>query len=231
MPPAPPRRAGPRAARPGSGPPTAPRRPAARRSAPPTPRRTAPGSPWSRDLVSGIENCREYWMKACTSPMLTAHRRPPAGRRPPRPARSSGWPTNIISGCIDPAVELRLGTRPRTARRSARRNTLRRLLLPRRTPSPARARWTSPRCAPFRLPGRAPLSARTAAATACPPARPTTNDSGTVTSATSARIQEILEHHRQHADDGEQRGWTELAHAHCWSVCADVVDVSFLGGG
>ncbi|CAM5670768.1 hypothetical protein SCALM49S_08557 [Streptomyces californicus] len=36
--------------------------------------------------VSGIENCREYWMNACTSPIDSA---PEATRSPPTTATST----------------------------------------------------------------------------------------------------------------------------------------------
>ena len=49
--------------------------------------------------VSGIENVREYWMNACTSPMLIA---PLATRSPPNTATSTycTLPMNIVAGCI-----------------------------------------------------------------------------------------------------------------------------------
>ena len=49
--------------------------------------------------VSGIENWREYWMKAWMSPIVMA---PLATRRPPTTATITYWrlPMNIVSGCI-----------------------------------------------------------------------------------------------------------------------------------
>ena len=49
--------------------------------------------------VRGIENVREYWMNACTSPTVMA---PLATRRPPTTATSTycTLPMNMVSGCI-----------------------------------------------------------------------------------------------------------------------------------
>src|SRR5215212_7924618 len=49
--------------------------------------------------VSGIENVREYWMNAWTSPTLMA---PLATRSPPTTATMTYWtlPMNIVAGCM-----------------------------------------------------------------------------------------------------------------------------------
>jgi hypothetical protein len=49
--------------------------------------------------VSGMENVREYWMKAWTSPIEMA---PLATRRPPTTATSTycTFPRNMVSGCM-----------------------------------------------------------------------------------------------------------------------------------
>ena len=49
--------------------------------------------------VSGIENWREYWMKACTPPTVMA---PVVTIQPPTTATITYWrlPRNIVAGCI-----------------------------------------------------------------------------------------------------------------------------------
>src|SRR3546814_18996266 len=49
--------------------------------------------------VTGIENCRAYWMNACTSPTVMA---PLDTRRPPTTATRTycPLPRNIVSGCL-----------------------------------------------------------------------------------------------------------------------------------
>ena len=53
--------------------------------------------------VSGWVNCREYWMKACTSPIEIA---PDDTRSPPMTAMATKLrlPRNIIAGWIVPAM-------------------------------------------------------------------------------------------------------------------------------
>ena len=51
------------------------------------------------NCVSGIENVREYWMNACTSPTVID---PLATRRPPTTATITycTLPMNIVAGCM-----------------------------------------------------------------------------------------------------------------------------------
>jgi len=53
--------------------------------------------------VIGWENCREYWMKACTAPSVST---PAATRRPPTTAMATNvrFPMTIIDGMIDPEM-------------------------------------------------------------------------------------------------------------------------------
>ena len=53
--------------------------------------------------VSGWENWREYWMKACTAPSVSA---PTATRSPPTTAMATKprFPMTIMVGMIDPEM-------------------------------------------------------------------------------------------------------------------------------
>ncbi len=53
--------------------------------------------------VSGWVNCREYWMNACTSPMVIW---PDATRSPPTTAMITKFrlPTNIMAGWMIPEM-------------------------------------------------------------------------------------------------------------------------------
>ena len=53
--------------------------------------------------ASGMVNCREYWMNACTSPSCMA---PVATCRPPTTAipTYTRFPMNVIAGMISPEM-------------------------------------------------------------------------------------------------------------------------------